>query len=292
MLCRQNCSPTLTNCTIIGNSSLSGAGLHCTVNSSPMLTNCRLTGNLALNAGALLCDENSAPTLTNCTIMENESGAIECTILSLTNCIVWDNFGLSIRSADPSLVTVTYSCIEGAGVWPGEGNINKNPLILGSGFWDTNGSPLDLFEWEWIDGDYHLQPDSPCIDTGTSLLAPAVDLDDFGRPCGAGVDMGAYESGDCPPPTRFKRGDANADGNQNLTDAVFVLNHLFGGGDEPTCAKSADVNDSGAVDLTDPVFLLNFLFLGRLPSPPAPFAECGPDPTVDDLTCESFEGCE
>ena len=52
------------------------------------------------------------------------------------------------------------------------------------------------------------------------------------------------------------------------------------------------MNDSGAVDLTDPVFLLNFLFAGRFPSPPAPFAECGSDPTPDDLTCLAFEGCQ
>ena len=39
------------------------------------------------------------------------------------------------------------------------------------------------------------------------------------------------------------------------------------------------------------VFLLNFLFT-RGPSPLAPFRECGPDPTIDDLTCLSFEGCE
>ena len=89
----------------------------------------------------------------------------------------------------------------------------------------------------------------------------------------------------------FLRGDANADGNQNLTDAVFVLDHLFGGGKEPPCAKSADADDSGTLDLTDPVFLLNFLFSGG-PPPAAPFPECGFDPTIDDLTCVSFEGCQ
>ena len=69
-------------------------------------------------------------------------------------------------------------------------------------------------------------------------------------------------------------GDTNADGEQNLTDAVFVLDFLFGGGDEPPCAKSADADDSGSVDLTDPVFLLKCLVAGGQP-PPAPFPECG-----------------
>ena len=89
----------------------------------------------------------------------------------------------------------------------------------------------------------------------------------------------------------FLRGDANADGRQNVTDAIFVLRYLFGVGEVPPCAKSADADDSGTVDRTDPIFLLNFLFT-RGPSPLAPFPECGPDPTDDDLTCESFQGCE
>lgn len=88
----------------------------------------------------------------------------------------------------------------------------------------------------------------------------------------------------------FRRGDTNDDGKQNLTDAVFVLDHLFGGGDASPCTKSADANDSGTVDLTDPVFLLSSLFADG-PPPPAPFTECGPDPTDDDLTCESFAAC-
>jgi len=98
--------------------------------------------------------------------------------------------------------------------------------------------------------------------------------------------MGAYEY--CHP--EFKRGDANADGERNARDAIFVLEHLFGVGEEPSCVKSADANDSGKVDIADPVFLLNGLFAGG-PPPPAPFAECGPDLTIDDLACESFEGC-
>ncbi len=71
---------------------------------------------------------------------------------------------------------------------------------------------------------------------------------------------------------------------------MAVLSLLFGGGDAPPCAKSADIDDSGSVDVTDPVYLLNFLFAGG-PSPAAPFSECGLDPTPDDVTCESFEGC-
>ncbi len=101
-----------------------------------------------------------------------------------------------------------------------------------------------------------------------------------------------YEAGIDPQPLlpEFRRGDSNADGELNVTDGVFVLSHLFSGGNAPPCMQSADANDSGAVDLTDAVFVLNFLFSsGGEPAPP--FVECGLDPTPDGLTCDAFAPC-
>ena len=105
------------------------------------------------------------------------------------------------------------------------------------------------------------------------------------------MDIGAYESGDCPPPLSFRRGEANADDNTELSDAVFVLNYLFLGGAEPSCMDAADTNDTGIIDLTDAVYLLNYLFLGGH-SPEEPFPSCGPDPTIEKLMCDVFVGCQ
>ena len=44
-----------------------------------------------------------------------------------------------------------------------------------------------------LEFDLHLQPSSPCIDTGTSTDAPAADILGVARPQGSSVDMGAYE---------------------------------------------------------------------------------------------------
>ena len=88
----------------------------------------------------------------------------------------------------------------------------------------------------------------------------------------------------------FVRGDPNGDGGEDLSDAVFVLLYLFGGEAAPTCLSSADANDSGAVDLSDAIYVLGFLFLGD-PAPPAPFPECGDDPTPDKLSCDTFARC-
>ncbi len=93
-----------------------------------------------------------------------------------------------------------------------------------------------------------------------------------------------------PTARAFRRGDANADGELSLADPVFTLGALFLGETEPTCADAADADDNGKVDVTDPVYLLNFLFTGGAP-PALPFAECGQDPTVDNLRCDSFPSC-
>jgi predicted GH43/DUF377 family glycosyl hydrolase len=88
---------------------------------------------------------------------------------------------------------------------------------------------------------------------------------------------------------RFIRGGANEDGAVDLSDAVAILGYLFLGG-SVDCLDAGDVDDDGEVLITDPIALLNHLFLGG-PPPAAPFAECGEDPSEDELGCESFAGC-
>ena len=98
----------------------------------------------------------------------------------------------------------------------------------------------------------------------------------------------------CPPvgagDSAFLRGDSNTDGRVDLSDAVFTLAYLFQGGDGPLCADSLDSNDSGEVDISDPSHTLRHLFLGGS-APPAPWQECGTDPSADGLGCDSFPPC-
>jgi hypothetical protein len=82
----------------------------------------------------------------------------------------------------------------------------------------------------------------------------------------------------------FRRGDANADGAADLSDAAAILGHLFLGEAAAGCEKSADADDNGFLEVTDAVFLLLHLFLGG-PAPPQPFPDCGLDPTRDPLSC-------
>lgn len=92
------------------------------------------------------------------------------------------------------------------------------------------------------------------------------------------------------PDDLFRRGDVNADGEVNLTDAVSLLLHLFQGGVEPPCGKAADADDTGELNLTDGVTILLHLFAGR-GSLPEPFRDCGSDPTDDKLECAGFAPC-
>ena len=91
------------------------------------------------------------------------------------------------------------------------------------------------------------------------------------------------------PIGQFVRSDSNGDGSIDISDAVGMLNFLFGGGSSG-CVDALDANDDGSGDISDPVFLLGFLFSGGA-TPPLPFPNCGEDPTADLLDCVGVLGC-
>ena len=118
---------------------------------------------------------NGTATLLNTTIANNDGGVIYnppfSATLAITNSIIYDN-DWAIGSPGAGTVQVVYSDIEGG--WTGTGNIDVDPLFV-----------------DPANGDYHLQVGSPCIDAGTSVGAPAADIE--GTPRDAAPDMGAYE---------------------------------------------------------------------------------------------------
>ncbi len=142
----------------------------------------------------------------------------------------------------------------------------------------------------------------PRPEAGTSrVCAPIVFTDCVGLP-GAPVLNGVTDAantsvrlttfgGDvCGEERSFRRGDVNFDGAFDISDAITLLRCQFLGGLCPSCLDAADFNDDGRVDIADPSYLLNWRFLGGL-SPPAPFPDCGMDPTPDVIRGCVGSGC-
>ena len=88
---------------------------------------------------------------------------------------------------------------------------------------------------------------------------------------------------------RFVRGDANADGLVDVSDAVRIIGYLFLQGEPLDCRKAGDADDDGKVNINDAIRTLRHLFKGA--AMPLPREFCGPDPTPDALTCERFPTC-
>lgn len=85
-----------------------------------------------------------------------------------------------------------------------------------------------------------------------------------------------------PPAPVFLRGDADANGIVDFTDAINHLKFLFLGEGEILCRDAADSDDSGDDDLTDDIFTLTVLFLGGEVFPDPGDTSCGVDPTDGD----------
>jgi hypothetical protein len=189
-----NGNATLTNCVFIANSTPADGGGMCNGDSvSAILTNCTFYGNWAGNNGGGICPR----------------GAI------LTNCIFWANTDKSGMSRAAQIYggtpTVSYCCVqdtdpEDLNVYRGVGNIDDAPLFVGPGYWADANDPNVTVEPNdpnavWVEGDYRLWWDSPCIDRGDNNSVPAdtTDLDgklrilDGNNDDKAVVDMGAYE---------------------------------------------------------------------------------------------------
>ncbi len=63
------------------------------------------------------------------------------------------------------------------------------------------------------------------------------------------------------------RGDANADGAVNVSDAVHIINYVFVGGLPPATQCAGDANNDGLINVSDAVFIINYVFVSGSPEP-------------------------
>jgi alpha-L-rhamnosidase len=258
ILCN-NSSPTISHCVIRQNTATKGAGMAC-LSSAPSLINCVFSSNSAGFGGGVY-SSGSQPVLINCTFAGNsaDSGtALVCrsprllqpSTVVMYNCVLWDG-GSEVVNYDGSNILVACSDIRGG--WPGEGNIDADPLFVR---WPNGGY-----------GDLRLMPCSPCIDTGESAVLPAdssdlngdadtteavpFDLAGGPRVYGAFADMGAYEyQGPIPG---IANADFDGDCDVDLADFARVQG-CFNGPNRPYAmsdCRDMDFDDDGDVDLAD-----------------------------------------
>jgi parallel beta-helix repeat protein len=162
-------SGTIANNVVVGNTvtgpSGYGGGIYCG-NGSPPITGNTVVGNAASAGGGIYLSASSA-TITNTIVAFNSSGVCKAGSGTLTlrnNCVfgggAYDYSGL----ADPTGTN---------------GNIRVDPKMAGPAY-----------------GNVHIQPDSPCVDSGDDSVVQAswTDMDGQARTQGGHVDIGADES--------------------------------------------------------------------------------------------------
>jgi hypothetical protein len=65
-------------------------------------------------------------------------------------------------------------------------------------------------------------------------------------------------------------GDTDSNGLVNVSDVVYLINYIFGGGPAPLPLESGDVDCNGVVNIPDAVYLIAYIFGGG----PEPCAGC------------------
>jgi predicted outer membrane repeat protein len=240
--------PKLINCSFLGNraGNRGGAIYSYYSNLALKMTNCRFAGNVVTKTGSdggAIYNDGSGPTITNCTFSDNfakdKGGAIYNSFnnygtngnMSAANCIFWGNLGTGQIYDYLSTTQITYSDVQNG--WTGAGNINNDPLFIASGHWvDVNDTNTvvepNASNALWLNGDYHLEYNSGCIDAGSNNKVPADTYD---------IDGDANTSEPLPQDLdrrpRIKDGDCNS--TQIVDMGAYEFNWVYLGDFDYDC---------------------------------------------------------
>jgi uncharacterized repeat protein (TIGR01451 family) len=154
----EHSDPNISLCLIKNNTSY---GIDGDSSSVPVIKNNWMDGNSTSYCGIYLSSTSSSIVIRNNTIINNTGYGIwmDNDVAPITNCIVWGNSYGSLRYGYNN---VKYSCIQGNPVYGGNGNINTDPCFVNA-----------------ANKNFHLGPNSPCIDKGDPCFVPDLNETDI-----------------------------------------------------------------------------------------------------------------
>lgn len=197
-----------------------------------VVQNCIITNNRA-NTGGGIASKGQTTTIKNCTIVNNQSLAyagiaVPCfaNLVTITNCIVWGNVGeeydpqIGVGCGEcgaPDRVSVSYSDIQ-CGLY----SVHHCSGELDWGPHNIDAAPLFV---DSSSGDFHLLPDSPCINAGdpTGDYTDQTDIDGEPRVINGRVDIGADEVYESPLPAWTISGTVTDDATGEPIEGATVL---------------------------------------------------------------------
>ena len=190
---------SLRKVSFIGNVAAGGHGgaMFLRAGSSGEVENCTFAGNRGLGSAAMYCEGESVFSVTNSVFVNNQAtgwseagGGLHCVGGSdpqVSNCIIRDNGPRQIYISG-GYAEVNFCNLQDS---TGNHNIDIDPCFVQEGYWNDP----NIFD-AWINGNYHLKDESPCIDAGDPNYIPRLeqkDIDEEPRYSGFTVDMGIDE---------------------------------------------------------------------------------------------------
>jgi ankyrin repeat protein len=99
------------------------------------------------------------------------------------------------------------------------------------------------------------------VDYGAGTWPHSVFCADLDGDLDLDLAVANYASGNVSILLNIRRGDCNGDRVINVSDVVYLINHLFIDGPAPVPLAVGDVNCDGVVNVSDVVYLINHLFI-------------------------------
>ena len=264
-----SCNVNLDRALIENNTAINAGGLGIQRSShlNVVMSNVILNHNNVEHYGGGMACAISSPTINNFVVVNNTCGAGGGGVQFygesypiFNNCIFWGN-GWNIRDNTFDSLYSSQICI-----WSNASHPSfRNGIVEFGQEAIYNGLFLQLYEEmssdnpmfvDLVNGDYHLQPQSPAIDSGTpdttGLLLPDLDFYCNPRISNNIIDIGVHEF--------LLFGDANDDGIVDVLDILSVCSYIFGDIPDHFNVQKADANHDNIVNVLDIQTIITMIF--------------------------------